>query len=273
MPTVVQVKLLLLGIMAFSFVWFRCIESKMEFSNAQFVFVLIIFCWTGFVRTGFGFGGAALGLPFMLLVAGSPIDWLPIIGLHLLFFSGLSLASALKQVDWRYFKKSLVWILPAKIVGVIGLLNLPPNVMTVIVYSITGFYALTWLFNYSIRSNKNWLDNVLLSLGGYISGTSLTGAPLIVAVYMRKVAKEQLRNTLFVLWFFLVSIKMGAFIAVGVHIDWQYALMLIPAAGVGHYCGLKVHAKLMENDQKFKRWLGGALLIICAIGMTKLFLG
>jgi hypothetical protein len=66
---------------------------------------------------------------------------------------------------------------------------------------------------------------------------------------------------------------MGAFIAVGVHIDWQYALMLIPAAGVGHYCGLKVHAKLMENDQKFKRWLGGALLIICAIGMTKLFLG
>jgi uncharacterized membrane protein YfcA len=191
----------------------------------------------------------------------------------LLFFSGLSLASALKQVDWRYFKKSLVWILPAKIVGVIGLLNLPPNVMTVIVYSITGFYALTWLFNYSIRSNKNWLDNVLLSLGGYISGTSLTGAPLIAAVYMRKVAKEQLRNTLFVLWFFLVSIKMGAFIAVGVHIDWQYALMLIPAAGVGHYCGLKVHAKLMENDQKFKRWLGGALLIICAIGMTKLFLG
>lgn len=245
----------------------------MEFSTIQFAFVLLIFCWTGFVRTGFGFGGAALGLPFMLLVAGSPIDWLPIIGLHLLFFSGLSLARALKQVDWKYFKKSLRWILPAKIVGVIGLLSLPPSVMTVIVYSVTSFYALTWLFNYSISSNKNWLDNVLLVLGGYISGTSLTGAPLIVAVYMRKIAKEQLRNTLFVLWFFLVSIKMGAFVAVGIHIDWQYALMLLPAAGIGHYFGLKVHSKLMENDQQFKRWLGGGLLIICAIGMTKLYLG
>ena len=245
----------------------------MEFSTIQFAFVLLIFCWTGFVRTGFGFGGAALGLPFMLLVAGSPINWLPIIGLHLLFFSGLSLTRALRQVDWQYFKKSLRWILPAKMVGVIGLLNLPGDVMTVIVYSITGFYALTWVFNYSITSNKRWLDNLLLALGGYISGTSLTGAPLIVAVYMRKVAKEQLRNTLFVLWFFLVSIKMSAFVAVGIHIDWQYAIMLLPAAGVGHYFGLKVHAKLMENDQQFKRWLGGGLLIVCAIGMTKLYLG
>ena len=245
----------------------------MEFSIIQLIFVLMIFCWTGFVRTGIGFGGAALGLPFMLLVSGSPIDWLPIIGLHLLFFSGLSLASALKQVDWRYFKKSLVWILPAKGVGVIGLLSLPPSVMTAIVYSVTGFYALTWLFNYNISSNKNWLDNLLLVLGGYISGTSLTGAPLIVAVYMRKIAKEQLRNTLFVLWFFLVTIKMGAFIAVDVHIDWQYALMFLPFAGIGHYFGLKAHAKLMESDQQFKRWLGGGLLAVCAIGMTKLLLG
>jgi len=242
----------------------------MEFSTTQLAFVLLIFCWTGFVRTGFGFGGAALGLPLMLLVVGSPIDWLPIIGLHLLFFSGLSLAKALKQVDWKYFKKSLRWILPAKIAGVIGLLSLSPSVMTVIVYSITSFYALTWLFNYSISSNKNWFDNVLLVLGGYISGTSLTGAPLIVAVYMHKIAKEQLRNTLFVLWFFLVSIKMGAFVAVGIYIDWKFALMMVPAAGIGHYFGLKVHSKLMENDQQFKRWLGGGLLVVCVIGMTKL---
>jgi len=245
----------------------------MEFSAIQFAFVLLIYCWTGFVRTGLGFGGAALGLPFMLLVGGSPIDWLPIIGLHLLFFSGLSLSRALKQVDWVFFKKSLIWILPAKIVGVIGLLSLPGSVMTVIVYSITAFYALTWLFNYSITSNKRWLDNLLLTLGGYISGTSLTGAPLIVAVYMHNVVKEQLRNTLFVLWFFLVSIKMGAFVAVGQHIDWQYALMFLPAAGVGHYFGLKAHSILMEKDQQFKRWLGAGLLIVCAIGMTKLYLG
>ena len=91
-------------------------------------------------------------------------------------------------------------------------------------------------------------------------------------VYMHKIAKEKLRNTLFVLWFFLVTIKMGAFVAVGVHIDWQYALMFLPAAAVGHYFGLKAHAKLMEKDQQFKRWLGGALIFICAIGMARVFL-
>jgi len=244
----------------------------MEFTTVQLLFVFLIYCWTGFVRTGLGFGGAALGLPLMLLVDGSPIDWLPIIALHLLFFSGLSVSRALKQVDWSYFKKSLIWILPAKVVGVIGLLNLSADIMSVIVYSITTFYALTWVFNYSITSQKGWLDKTLLALGGYISGTSLTGAPLIVAVYMQKVAKEQLRNTLFVLWFFLVTIKMSAFVAVGVHIDWQYALMLLPAAAVGHYLGLKAHAKLMEKDQQFKRWLGGALIFICAIGLSKIFL-
>jgi hypothetical protein len=66
---------------------------------------------------------------------------------------------------------------------------------------------------------------------------------------------------------------MGAFVAVGQHIDWQYALMFLPAAGVGHYFGLKAHSILMEKDQQFKRWLGAGLLIVCAIGMTKLYLG
>ena len=143
--------------------------------------------------------------------------------------------------------------------------------MTVIVYLITSFYALTWILDRPIKSQKNWFDNLLLFLGGYISGTSLTGAPLIVAVYMQHIVKEQLRNTLFVLWIFLVSIKMSAFIVVGVYIDWRFALMLIPAVAIGHYLGLKVHDKIMENNDRFKRWLGGVLLSVCAIGFIKLF--
>ena len=69
----------------------------MNFTSLELSFVALIFCWSGFVRTGLGFGGAALGLPLMMLVGGSPIDWLPIIGIHLLFFSGISLSKALKK--------------------------------------------------------------------------------------------------------------------------------------------------------------------------------
>ena len=210
-----------------------------------------------------------LGLPLLMLVGGSPIDWLPIIGIHLIFFSGIALAKSLKTVDWGYLKKSLPWILPAKIIGVIGLISLPPTVMTVIVYSIVSFYALTWIMNFQIASREGWVTRLLLILGGYISGTSLNGAPLLVAVYMQNIEIKKLRNTLFVLWFLLVSIKMSAFLVVDVYINWQFSLMLIPIAGLGHFVGLKVHDQIIENDTKFKRWMGSVLIVICIVGLSK----
>jgi hypothetical protein len=71
----------------------------MTFDNAELVLVGLIFLWAGFVRTGLGFGGAALGLPLMLLVGATPVYWLPIIGIHLLFFSSLTLVKSLKKVE------------------------------------------------------------------------------------------------------------------------------------------------------------------------------
>ncbi|MDC3360411.1 sulfite exporter TauE/SafE family protein [Candidatus Thioglobus sp.] len=241
----------------------------MIFSPLELLMIAIIFTWIGFVRTGFGFGGAVLGLPILMLIGGSPIDWLPIIGIHLLFFSSITLSNSLRQVDWQYLKKSLPWILPAKIIGVIGLLSLPPNVMTVIVYLITILYSLTWINNSQIISKKTWVNNLLLFFGGYLSGTSLMGGVLLVAVYMSHIDLKKLRNTLFVLWFFLVSIKMVAFMAVGVYIDWRFSLMLIPVAALGHFIGLRMHERMIKSDAKFKRWMGGVLIIVCMVGLLK----
>ena len=241
----------------------------MIFSPLELLMIAIIFTWIGFVRTGLGFGGAVLGLPILMLIGGSPIDWLPIIGIHLLFFSSITLSNSLRQVDWQYLKKSLPWILPAKIIGVIGLLSLPPNVMTVIVYLITILYSLTWINNSQIISKKTWVNNLLLFFGGYLSGTSLMGGVLLVAVYMNHIDLKKLRNTLFVLWFFLVSIKMVAFMAVGVYIDWRFSLMLIPVAALGHFIGLRMHERMIKSDAKFKRWMGGLLIIVCMVGLLK----
>lgn len=241
----------------------------MVFSNTDLFLVGLIFLWTGFVRTGLGFGGAALGLPLMLLVGASPVYWLPIIGLHLLFFSSLTLFKSIKQVDWRYLRRSLFWIIPPTLVGVFGLLSLPDKMMIVFVYSITIFYSIIWIFNQKITSHQLWVDKLLLILGGYVAGASLTGAPLIVAVYMRHVAKEYLRNTLFVLWFILVGIKMSTFVAFEVMIDWQLSLSLIPIAAIGHVIGLKLHQRIIENDDLFKRWVGGALLLVSLFGVLK----
>ncbi len=124
----------------------------LDFSPYQLLSIALIFIWTGFVRTGLGFGGAALGLPFMLFVQNNPLLWLPIISVHLLFFSGLTLANRLHNVDWHYLRRSSIYIIPPAIIGVFGLLNLPTLWLNNFIYSVTLFYGFTWLFNRGIKS-------------------------------------------------------------------------------------------------------------------------
>jgi uncharacterized membrane protein YfcA len=227
----------------------------------------LLFVWTGFVRTGLGFGGAALGLPLLLFVDNQPLFWLPIIGLHLLVFSGLTLRTRLGNIDWMYLRSSARFIIPAAVVGVFGLGNLPNEWLLVFIYSVSLFYGFLWMMSWAIESRQDWMDKILLVLGGYVAGTSLTGAPLMVAVYMRHVPKEKLRDTLFILWFILVSIKMGTFLVLRVDLHLVTALWLLPVAAIGHVLGLKVHDALVKNDQLFKRVVGGGLVVVSALGL------
>lgn len=242
----------------------------LHFDLIQTLLIGVIFIWTGFVRSGLGFGGAALGLPLMLFIDDRPLFWLPIIGLHLLVFSALTLRTQLGNVDWPYLRHSAGYILPAALIGVLGLLNLPNEWLLVFIYSVALFYGFIWMMNWTIRSHHDGFDKLLLILGGYIAGTSLTGAPLMVAVYMRNVAMERLRDTLFVLWFILVGIKMSTFVLLGVDMNLPAALMLLPSAAIGHLLGLRVHHAVLRNDQLFKRWMGAGLLVVSGLGLWHL---
>lgn len=238
-----------------------------DFSSSYFLIVSLLFVWTGFVRTGLGFGGAALGLPLMLFINSDPLLWLPMIGIHLLFFSSLTLSKRLSNVDWAYLRRSSLWIIPPAIIGVFGLVSLPALWLNIFIYGISLFYGFIWLLNLAIESQRTWMDKLLLVLGGYVAGTSLTGAPLMVAVYMRNVSKEKLRDTLFVLWFVLVSIKMTTFVMLSVDLHLTTALLLIPVAAIGHAFGLKAHRAILRNDHVFKRWIGAGLVIVSALGL------
>lgn len=240
------------------------------FTPLQFIAIGLIFIWTGFVRTGIGFGGAALGLPLLLLVDDKPLVFLPIIGFHLLFFSSLTLSSRIHNVNWSVIYKVLLIIIVPKIIGILGLFNFPNTWLVMAVFCITLFYGVTWLFNYVIKSQNKAVDFGLLVMGGYVSGTSLIGAPLMVAVISRYVERTQLRETLFVLWVILVSIKMSAFVIYEVDLQWQLALLLLPLAGIGHYIGLRTHDYLLRsNAVTFHRVLGGALIIVSLAGLVK----
>jgi hypothetical protein len=171
------------------------------------------------------------------------------------------------EVNWWFIRYSMAIMLIPKIAGVIGLLILPVDLVNLIIFSLIGAYALTYIFDKPMRSQSRIMDILFLVIGAYISGTSLVGGPLIIAVAMRHIESHQFRSTLFVIWFILVGIKMIGFSLAGVDLQFTNALLLLPFAAVGHVIGLKTHQWLLQRDNRsFYRNIGWILLITSAVG-------
>jgi uncharacterized membrane protein YfcA len=255
-------------------------------SPIQLALIGLVFVWSGFVRSGLGFGGAVLALPFLLLIHNDPIVFLPLIAVHLLIFSSWmaitnyckvnrtrSKQEKISTIDWQYLKYAMMIMIVPKLIGVFGLLTMPPKLMTSIIFVVVFVYAIGYVINKPFQSNNKALDAVFLMLGGYISGASLIGAPLIVAVFACHVAKEKLRDTLFVLWFILVLIKVTAFVIADVDFQWIHHLWLLPLVTIGHVLGQMLHTKLVNaSTPVFYRFLGSVLLIISILGLYKAWL-
>ena len=249
------------------------VGTTVEFSTAQWAAIVAIFAWSGFVRTGIGFGGAALGHPLLLLVEDAPLVFLPVIGLHLLVFTSLTAGGRLRNIDWGFVRRSMGWMIIPKVAGVIGLLSLPTRWMVIFVFSITAAYAVSWIAQHEIRSGSAWFDRLLLVVGGYVSGASLVGAPLIAAVAIREVELRRYRDTLFALWFLLVIIKMTGFLLAGVGLQVTMGLWLLAPAAVGHVIGLRFHEHMISsNAVRVKRWLGLGLLVVSLAGLLQTLL-
>ena len=114
-----------------------------DFSWMQIILTGLIFVWSGFVRSGLGFGGALFTLPFLLLIHDDPLFFLPIISLHLLFFAGLTVVQAERKkgtaensptVNWAFVRYALLIMLMPKLAGVIGLLMLPTALMLSLIH-------------------------------------------------------------------------------------------------------------------------------------------
>jgi uncharacterized membrane protein YfcA len=233
--------------------------------------------WGGFVRSGLGFGGAVLTLPFLLLVLNKPLVFLPLIAVHLLLFSSLTVAQnhyrnrTATTVNWTFVRHALVIMAIPKAIGVLGVLTLPADVISGFIFVIVSVYAVSYILNRPFKSNNKYLNTGLLALGGYVSGTSLIAAPLVVPVAASQVSREQLRDTLFALWFILVAVKLVAFLFAGVNMQWIHHLWLLPCAAVGHVLGLRFHTYTLQADTAlFFRVIGVGLLGVSIVGIGRM---
>ena len=231
--------------------------------------IALAFVWSGFVRSGLGFGGAALTLPLLLLIVDDPLLFLPTIGCQLLLFSTLTVATHLENVDWGFLGRLVLALAAPVAAGLVGLLSLPPAVLSGLVYAVTLAYGVMYLLDRGIVSRSRASDALLILLGGYVSGVSLTGAPLIVAVGTRRLPPERLRDTLFVLWIVLVLAKLGTFVAAGVDMQWALFGATLPLATLGHVLGLRLHAHLIAGGATgFRRWIGAGLAAVSLVGLS-----
>ncbi len=249
----------------------------------QSIAIFFVFIWSGFVRSGLGFGGAVLSLPFLLLIHDQPLVFLPLVSVHLLVFSSLTIAQPWiaelargekptfeSNIHWPYLRKILAITIVPKLLGVFGVINLPNQVVTTFIFVIVLIYGFSYVLQKNFVSNHPAVDLLFLVLGGYVSGTSLIGAPLIIAVMARELPRAQLRDTLFALWFILVSIKLAAFAAAGIDLQWQAHLWLLPAAAIGHVLGLKFHQySLRVEPKRFMQWIGAALIAVALAGLLQ----
>ncbi len=251
----------------------------------QYALIALLFMWGGFVRASLGFGGSVLTLPFLLMVHNEPLVFLPLIAVHLLFFSFITVGqSHLRErrkgpgegsaaVDWRFLRYALALMVVPKLLGVAGVITLPANIVSGFIFIVVSVYALTYILDRPFKSNSRALDALFLVLGGYVSGTSLVAAPLVVPVAASRVDRHQLRDTLFVLWFVLVSLKLAAFFLTGVDLQWRHHLWLLPCAAVGHVIGLRFHDYALNSDTRlYFRVLGVGLLAVSLTGLLRMAL-
>lgn len=257
----------------------------MELELYQYILIAVVFIWSGFVRSGLGFGGALFTIPFLLLIHNDPLYFLPIISLHLLFFASMTFIQSSRQkptsngestteapsVNWDFVRYALAIMIIPKIAGVIGLIVLPIKLMNTIIFLMIAAYSITYIIGRPLKSTSRWLDTLFLIIGAYVSGTSLIGGPMIIAVALRHIKMTEFRHTLFVMWTVLVSIKLIAFALAGVSLNMLVALGLLPFAGIGHVIGQRLHEKLLRQDTtKFYQIIGWVLFATAAMGLYQL---
>ena len=143
----------------------------------QTIAIFFVFIWSGFVRSGLGFGGAVLSLPFLLLIHDKPLVFLPLVSVHLLVFSSLTIAHPWikdlargqqpafeSNINWLYLRKILAITIIPKLLGVFGVISLPNDVITNVIFAIVLIYGLSYVLQKSFVSNHPILDWVLLQL-------------------------------------------------------------------------------------------------------------
>ncbi len=248
-------------------------QPSLELTTPALVGLSACFIWSGFVRSGFGFGGLVLMLPLALLFVDSPIHIIPITAVHVFTTGVVTVLLRFNVIAWRQIFHIMGVMLVPVVIGLLGLISLPDAWLVGLVQVIVGFYAINYIRPFKTLVGGRLADYATIAFGGYLSGLALLGSPLIVPVAGRWIARERLRDSLLALWVLLAPFKIVMLFANGVDFHWDWQLWLFPIHLVGYGCGLLFHAKLLQHrSEVFYRIIGWMLLAVVTVGLWQNYL-
>lgn len=245
--------------------------TDMTFDTFTIVVLFLCFIWSGFLRTGLGVGATVLMLPFALLVVNSPLIIIPVVTTHAVVLSSATVIQHFHNVSWKHVGIFTgITAIPFAI-GLYGLILLPEKWLMLLVYSITLIYSISYILQIRITKKNRGLDLFALLVGGYINGLSFTGGPPIAAVMSKHVPKQQFRDTFLAMVILIATIKFSTFYWVGINLQPQLQLIMLPAVLIGHVLGLRFHRYFVTTDERvFYRVLGIIIFVAVIVGIVKI---
>ena len=239
--------------------------------NTEFWMVALPVIFIGYFMFGVsGFGASLITVPLLSHVA-APTDLLPM--LVLLDISAALILGARFRADMERSEVKL--LIPFTVLGcalgVTLLVNLPRDVAMIVIGVFTLFYAAYQLYD---PVNVRPISRLWAAPAGFIGGMMGTlfgaGAPPYVIYLTRRVAeKAALRSTIAGMAVLAIGARLLAFTGAGLMFKsepWLVYLLLAPSAGLGLYCGHRMHLRISRTQM-----LRAIFVMLLVSGSTLLY--
>jgi uncharacterized membrane protein YfcA len=217
--------------------------------NPDFWMVALPVIFIGYFMFGIsGFGASLITVPLLSHVE-SPAHLLPM--LVVLDISAALILGARFRADTA--RREITLLVPFTLLGcalgVTLLVNLPRDALMIAIGVFTLFYAAYQLYD---PVNVRPIARAWAAPAGFVGGMMGTlfgaGAPPYVMYLTRRVAeKAELRSTIAAMAVLSIGSRFLAFAVAGLMFNgdlWLVCLLLAPAAGLGLYCGHRVHLRI-----------------------------
>ena len=199
-----------------------------------------------------GFGASLITVPLLSHVA-APAQLLPM--LVVLDISAALILGARFRADMARREVSLLapFTVLGCALGVTLLINLPREALMLGIGVFTLFYAAYQLYD---PVNIRPISRVWAAPAGFVGGMMGTmfgaGAPPYVMYLTRRVAeKAALRSTIAAMAVLSIGARLLAFAGAGLMFNgelWMVCVLLAPAAGLGLYCGHRMHLRISRQQ-------------------------